>query len=92
MATPQVHINFILDRTCDIPYDEHLSIEWTDQSSPVTVNPFTSPSGPAVAISADPLQLFSLFFNSEVIDLIVTETKHPNAEQTVTPGRQMLRR
>jgi len=57
--------------TCNIPT---FIAEWTDQPSPITVNPFNSPSGPGVSISSDPLELFSLFLDGNVIDLIVMET------------------
>jgi len=71
-----------------------LTAEWTDQPCPVTVNSFSSPTGPAVPISTEPLQLFSLFFTSEVMDLTVMETidMHPNAKQLVTHGGLMVRR
>ena len=36
--------------------------------------PFSSETGPAVPISSDPRELFSLFFDDEVIDIIVRET------------------
>ena len=36
--------------------------------------PFSGETGPAVPISSDPRELFSLFFDDEVIDLIVRET------------------
>jgi len=57
--------------TCNIP--PPFIAEWTDQPSPITVNPFNSPSGPVVSISSDPLE-FSLFFDSNVVDLIAMET------------------
>jgi hypothetical protein len=42
--------------------------------SPVTVAPFMGETGPAVPISSNPIELFSLFFDDEVIDFIVRET------------------
>ena len=36
--------------------------------------PFSGETGPAIPISSDPRELFSLFFDDEVIDLIVRET------------------
>ena len=42
--------------------------------SQVHVNPFVEPVGPTVPVSRDPLEMFSVFFDSEVLDLIVQET------------------
>ena len=38
------------------------------------MEPFTGSWGPAVPISSDPKELFSLFFDNDVIDLIVRES------------------
>ena len=42
--------------------------------NPVITVPYTAETGPAVPISSDPLQLFSLFFDDEVVGVVVTET------------------
>ena len=43
--------------------------------SPATVEPFTGVEAcPAVSVSCDPLELFSTFFTSELIESIVLET------------------
>lgn len=51
-----------------------ICIEWLTSPSPITVESFTGTSGPAVSISSDPMELFSLFFDDNVIALIVRET------------------
>ena len=44
------------------------------------MEPFSGVSGPAVPISCDPEQMFSLFFDDQVIHLIVTETNRYAAQ------------
>ena len=44
------------------------------------MDPFSGLCGPTVPISADPLELFSLFFDNVVIDLIVRETNRYAAQ------------
>ena len=48
--------------------------EWKSKVSPVDVRPFVQPTGPAVRLSADPAELFSLFFTPDIIHSIVEET------------------
>ena len=48
--------------------------DWDSQASVVDVQPFVQPTGPAVPISQDPLELFSLFFTPDIIQSIVAET------------------
>lgn len=47
---------------------------WSRDLTSVTVAPFVGETGPAVPISSDPMELFSLFFDDEVVSHIVTET------------------
>ena len=46
---------------------------WSSTLHPVTINPFTSPVGPAVPISASPLDMFTLF-SSDLMEKITNET------------------
>ena len=55
--------------------------------SPVTVAPFTAETGPAVPISANPIELFSLSFDDEVIGAIVRET-NAYAEQCLAESSE----
>ena len=48
--------------------------------SPVDVRPFIQPTGPAVPLSADPAELFSLFFTRDIIHSIVQETNRYAAQ------------
>lgn len=63
-------------------------IGWTMDVSPVTVAPFTGETGPAVSISSDPRELFSLFLDDTVVDLIVTETNR-YAEQCLAESARV---
>ena len=47
---------------------------WSSTLHPVTINPFTSPVGPTVPISASPLDVFTLFFSSDLMEKITNET------------------
>ena len=47
---------------------------WSSTPTPICVEPFSGISGPAVQLSSDPMELFSLFFGDDIIDLIVRET------------------
>ena len=47
---------------------------WTTTLTANTINPFTSTVGPAVAISKLPMEVFELFFTSDLLDIIVKET------------------
>ena len=46
---------------------------WSSTLHPVTINPFTSPVGPAVPI-ASPLDVFTLFFSSDLMEEITNES------------------
>ena len=56
--------------------------------SPVTVAPFTGETGPAVSISSDPRELFSLLLDDTVVGLIVTETNR-YAEQCLAESARV---
>ena len=47
---------------------------WSSTLHPVTINPFTSPVGPAVPIAASPLDVFTLFFSSDLMEEITNES------------------
>ena len=47
---------------------------WSSNTSPIIVQPFSRPVGPAVALSACILELFKIFFTPELINLIVEQT------------------
>ena len=59
------------------------------------MEPFTSTYGPSVVITADPLELFSQFFDNDVIDLLVRETNRYAAQcrgdNTWETNRQEIR-
>ena len=48
--------------------------KWSENLTAVTVNDFTSQSGPTVPISDCPLEVFKLFFNKDLQEKIVKET------------------
>ena len=52
----------------------YIFADWSSNLSPIEVAPFVQPTGPAVTLSQDPIQLFSLFFTPELIMSIVVET------------------
>ena len=47
---------------------------WSSTLHPVTINPFTSPIGPAVPIAASPMDVFTLFFSSDLMEEITNES------------------
>ena len=47
---------------------------WSRDCTSVTVAPFVGETGPAVPISSNPMELFSMFFDKEVVSHIITET------------------
>ena len=55
---------------------------WSTNASPVHVTPFNEQAGPKVPLPSDPLGLFSLFFDNDLISLIVKETNR-YAEQAL---------
>ena len=61
---------------------------WSSTLHPVTINPFTSPVGPAVPISASPLDVFTLF-SSDLMEKITNETNR-YAKQVM--GNEMFRK
>ena len=48
--------------------------EWSNEATPVVVAPCTERAGPKIQLPQDPLGLFSLFFDSDLVSLIVKET------------------
>ena len=48
--------------------------------SPITVEPCTVPPGPQVQTSRDPLEMFSKFFDNNLLSLIVRETNRYAAQ------------
>lgn len=47
---------------------------WSSNLKPVTIKPFTSPVGPITAISESPLEVFQLFFTSDLFGEIIEES------------------
>ena len=48
--------------------------EWSNEATLVVVAPCTERAGPKMQLPQDPLGLFSLFFDSDLVSLIVKET------------------
>ena len=48
--------------------------QWSSSLSTITVEPFVEDTGPTVAISADPTELFLSIFTPQLIEYIVVET------------------
>ena len=55
---------------------------WTSVTSPIHIQPFASHAGPNVPIPTTPGRLFALFFTTQIVDIIVTETNR-YAEQVM---------
>ena len=53
-----------------------VDVQWSDQASDVTIQPFASVLGPTVNLPHSPLQIFLLFFTRAIIDPIVVETRN----------------
>lgn len=52
-----------------------LSSSWSSQLERIDIQPLSSPVGPTVdAIPESPLEIFELFFSSDLLDLIVEES------------------
>ena len=68
-ANPSVNPSSNIGRDCTSQ-----PTSWSSTLHPVTINPFTSPVGPAVPISASPLDVFTLFFSSDLMEKITNET------------------
>ena len=60
--------------------NNNVDLQWSDQASDVTIQPFASVPGPTVTLSHSPLQIFLLFFTRAIIDLIVGETNRYAAQ------------
>ena len=60
----------------------HFITEWSNRAHPVIVNPCMAQAGPKVPLPQDPLSLFSLFFDDDLVGLIVDETNR-YAQQTL---------
>ena len=50
------------------------TLGWTTSPTEIQLQPCTQPVGPTVPVSQDPLEMFSLFFDDEVVGLITQET------------------
>ena len=48
--------------------------EWSAQAAPVVVTPCTELAGPRVPLPHDPLGIFSLYFDDNLVGMIVEET------------------
>ena len=48
--------------------------EWSTQATPVVVTPCTELAGPTVPLPHDPLGIFSLYFDDNLVGMIVEET------------------
>ena len=55
---------------------------WSSTLHPVTINSFTSPVGPAVPIAASPLDVFTLFFSSDLMEEITNESNRYTKQVT----------
>ena len=53
---------------------------WDTSGTPIDVQPFCHPVGPAQAISPDPAELFRLFFTDDIVHNIVAETNRYAAQ------------
>ena len=60
---------------------------WTTTASHVSVSPWTTPVGPRVPASRDPLEMFSHYFDEEVLSLIVRETNRFAAQCLAAANR-----
>ncbi|XP_011407403.1 PREDICTED: uncharacterized protein LOC105314748 [Amphimedon queenslandica] len=49
-------------------------LSWSDLLEPVSYENFKDEKGPTTALPATPLEVFRLFFNSTITELLVTET------------------
>ena len=57
-----------------IKLTKYFITEWSKQACPVVITPCTEQAGPRVPLPQDPLGLFSLFFDENLVSLIVNET------------------
>ena len=60
--------------SASVPNPTTQPTSWSSTLHPVTINPFTSPVGPTVPISASPLEVLELFFSADLMEKIVEES------------------
>ena len=53
---------------------------WDNSGTPIDIQPFSQPVGPAQPTSNDPAELFHLFFTDEIVGAIVLETNRYAAQ------------
>ena len=51
-----------------------LPIEWSEDLTPVHIPPFQSPFGPTLQIPDTPVSIFEMFFTSDILEVIVTQS------------------
>lgn len=56
------------------------TVPWSENLTPITITPFTQPTGPTRVLPQTIKQIFMLFFTSSILDIIVTETNRYAAE------------
>ena len=54
--------------------------EWELDLTPIVVEPFLQPTGPAVQMRGDPADMFAFFFKPDIISRIVEETNRYAAQ------------
>ena len=67
-------INIIIIIITNKIHDNNDITEWSTQATPVVVTPCTELAGPTVPLPHDPLGIFSLFFDDNLVGMIVEET------------------
>ena len=60
--------------SASVPNPTTQPASWSSTLHPVTINPFTSPVGPTVPISASPMEVLELFFSADLMEKIVEES------------------
>ena len=65
----------------------HVLIGWSTSPSQVAVTEYTATVGPRVPTSRDPLEMFSQFFDEDLLTLIVTETNRFAAQSIAATNR-----
>ena len=68
----------------------HMFPGWTMTPSPITVEPCTTPVGPRVPTSRDPLEMFSHFFDDGLLSDIVRETNRYAQQCLATANCKLL--
>ena len=61
-------------------YNIIVDLQWSDQASDITIQPFPSVPGPTATLRHSPLQIFLLYFTRAITDLIVVETNRYAAQ------------